>query len=250
MIFCKRCGRYFSDGTASCGACGANLGKFGETCFQGRSIKVEDFSQPPASAPAPERAPRRESAALAVLEPPDPTLGIDEPVEPVVPVEPLTDPVFDRDRFLLRQKALAIKEKYYVTDEHGANLLFVERPALLTQQVLMLAAVAATFFGGNFAFGFLAGLLGTMLGATFGQIVSLAGFLAVLALTLLVFVRLVPKRHVTFYRDDSKSEKVLEITQLNKVEFPFANFTVCDADGNFIGSLRKNVLFDYVRRRW
>src|SRR5262249_17530776 len=38
--------------------------------------------------------------------------------------------------------------------------------------------------------------------------------------------------------------------QLNKVEFPYANFTIFDSAGNLIGSLRKNVLFDYIRRRW
>src|SRR4030095_15261995 len=76
------------------------------------------------------------------------------------------------------------------------------------------------------------------------------GTLAVLALTIFVFFTLVPKRHVTFYKDDSKMEKVLEIRQLNKIEFPYANFSVLDRTGILIGSFRKNVLFDYIRRRW
>ena len=200
----------------------------------------------PASAPPPVSEPRRESTAVAVLEPPVET----ELETHRDAVHPVTDPVFDRNKFLLRQKALAIKEKYYVTDESGSNLLFVERPALLTQQILMLAAVAATFFGGTFAVESLGRLLEPTLGATLGQIFPIVGFLAVLALTVVVFVRLVPKRHVTFYKDDTKRERVLEIKQLNKIEFPYANFSILDAAGNLIGSLRKNMLFDYVRRRW
>src|SRR5689334_11311720 len=38
------------------------------------------------------------------------------------------DPLFDRDLFLLNQKALALNEKYYVADEQGRNIAFIERP--------------------------------------------------------------------------------------------------------------------------
>ena len=75
-------------------------------------------------------------------------------------------------------------------------------------------------------------------------------FIAVLVVTGFMFVLLVPKRHVTFYSDDSKMKKLLEIKQLNKVEFPFANFNIFDSAGSLVGRLRKNVLFDYIRRRW
>jgi len=161
-----------------------------------------------------------------------------------------TDSVFDRDKFLLRQKALAIKEKYYVTDAAGQPLVFVERPALLTQQLIMLAGVAAAFFGGRFVMTFVSSFIGSMLGPGLNGVLDLVGFLIVLGLSGFVFVLLVPKRDVTFYRDDTKREKVLEIKQLNKIEFPFANFSILDPAGNLVGSLRKNVLFDYVRRRW
>jgi uncharacterized protein YxjI len=128
--------------------------------------------------------------------------------------------------------------------------MFVERPALLTQQLLMLAAVAATFFGGSFVMNLVTGFTAPLLGQGLNQVVAAVGVLAVLAATVAVFILLVPKRHVTFYRDDTKSEKVLEIKQLNKIEFPYANFSILDPQGTVIGSLRKNVLFDYVRRRW
>src|SRR5687768_4447708 len=38
------------------------------------------------------------------------------------------DSAFDRDIFLLRQKHLAINQKYQVSDEQGNAILFVERP--------------------------------------------------------------------------------------------------------------------------
>src|SRR5918999_1628811 len=59
------------------------------------------------------------------------------------------DPAFDRDIFLLRQKHLAINEKYTVSDEAGQPIVFVERPAHLLRNVLALivgvAAAIAVF---------------------------------------------------------------------------------------------------------
>ena len=265
MIFCKKCGRYYNDGTPSCGACGADLAMFGDVAFGGEPVKfasVQDHpsktavlpaSPRPVTKPAPARAlplasiSHRETTAVALLD--EPSLENESDcAEPAV--EPGMDPVFDRDKFLLRQKALAIKEKYYVSDEHGSSIMFVERPALLARQLLLLAAIAVTFFGGTFVVGLVGGFLETAFGGNFARFFPLLGFPGVLALIVLVFVKLVPRRHVTFYRDDSKTEKLLEIRQLNKLEFPYARYTVLDPNGNLIGSLRKNLLFDYIRRRW
>ena len=228
MIFCKKCGRYSSAGSAACGVCGANLETFGHASFGAKPVNFAAVSSAPleAAAPAPQAMAHEATAAES------------------------NEPVFDRDTFLLRQKALAIKEKYYVTDNSGNPLLFVERPAMLMQQLIMLGAMSVTFFGGTYVMSMVPSLLGPVLGDGISLAIGLIGVVGVVALTGFVFVKLVPKRHVTFYRDDSKTEKLLEIKQLNKVEFPYANFDILDAAGNLIGNLRKNVLFDYVRRRW
>src|SRR5262249_38555807 len=155
---------------------------FGHASFNATPVKVPTLSitpaparsaprpaprpvPPPAPATKPVPAPTALAVATAVLEPPTALEMAAESAPPrqdeFVPSE--TEPVFDRDKFLLRQKALAIKEKYYVTDDFGAPLMFVERPALLTQQLLMLAAVAATFFGGNFVLAFIKGFVGPMI---------------------------------------------------------------------------------------
>jgi uncharacterized protein YxjI len=240
MIFCTGCGRYYKEGTDTCSACHANLKTSSHPSFGGKPVSIR--------AAAASKEPLRAAAPLSLAS--VAAVAVDESEPPATPAVSETDPVFDRDKFLLRQKALAIKEKYYVTDDAGQPLAFVERPALLAQQLIMLAAVAATFFGGQFVVGFILGLIGSSLGSGLAGVLELVGLLVVLGLSGFVFVLLVPKRHVTFYRDDSKTEKMLEIRQLNKIEFPFANFSILDTAGNVVGSLRKNVLFDYVRRRW
>jgi uncharacterized protein YxjI len=255
MIFCRKCGRYYPDQTPSCIVCKADLATFGHVTHQGASMQAEPARAAVKSAPvaalvkaAPVAATVRTTAvgaAVKMAPVPDTAVGVLEPDS-----DSNTDPVFDRDKFLLRQKALAIKEKYYVTDDQGNALMFVERPALLTQQIFMLGAVASTFFGGSILMAYVANLIGTSLGEGFRQIFPLVALVAVMAATVFVFVLLVPKRHVTFYKDDSKTEKILEIRQLNKIEFPYANFSILDRAGNLIGSLRKNMLFDFIRRRW
>jgi uncharacterized protein YxjI len=264
MIFCKKCGRYYTNGTSSCGTCGANLDASGHVTLSASAVKLEPIKTERFEAPA------QTLARISTPKPPDTSLAaspasglalassssvavLDTPIEQEVreePPEAVFDPVFDRDKFLLRQKAFAIKEKYYVTDDNGSAIAYVERPALIMQQLMMLAGVAVTFVGGSAFMAFISGFVGTTLGQSFSGVFSVLGFLTVLGMTAFVFVLLVPKRHITFYKDDTRMEKLLEIKQLNKVEFPYANFSVLDRNGILIGSLRKNVLFDYIRRRW
>src|SRR5487761_1524800 len=59
---------------------------------------------------------------------------------------PQADPAFAHDKFLLRQKHLALNEKYYVWDEQGRELLFIERPVFLlrTAAAVLAAVLVAT----------------------------------------------------------------------------------------------------------
>jgi hypothetical protein len=160
------------------------------------------------------------------------------------------DPVFDRDVFLLRQKAIAIKQKYAVSDEAGQQLLYVERPAHFFKNLMALVAgvVAATivFVGAAAASSAL-----TNAGSTnAGGIVALVGMIAAWVTVFVVGIGLSKKRHVTFYRDEAKSEKVMEILQFKKFEFFTTTFVVRDAKGQSLARLRKNMFTNLLRKRW
>jgi uncharacterized protein YxjI len=157
------------------------------------------------------------------------------------------DPVFDRDIFLLRQKHLAINEKYTVSDEAGTPIVYVERPAHLLRNVLALIV------------GLLAAV--TVVGLVAGVAVALGKGVAASALLLAswpaAFLALVvvgsaasKKRHITFYRDEAKGERLLEILQDKKLQLIIATFTVRDAGGRPIARLRKNYLYNIFRKRW
>jgi uncharacterized protein YxjI len=157
------------------------------------------------------------------------------------------DPVFDRDVFLLRQKHLAINEKYTVSDESGTPIVYVERPAHLLRNLLALlvgsiAAIAVFSL-------FVAGAVALGKGALPAALL-MAGWPAAFAALAVVGSAVSKKRHITFYRDEAKRERLLEILQDRKLQLIIATFTVRDARGQMLARLRKNYIYNIFRKRW
>ncbi len=157
------------------------------------------------------------------------------------------DPAFDRDKFLLRQKAMAIKEKYYVWDETGRTILYVERPRHMFRALVGL-------FAGIIAALVVLGVLLVLAGAAgegpLGVALGIAGILGAFVTLVAVAIALTPKRHVAFFRDDTKGERVLEVLQDRKVQIPTVTYTVRDAGGRVLAHLRKNYLYNLFRKQW
>jgi uncharacterized protein YxjI len=157
------------------------------------------------------------------------------------------DPVFDRDIFLLRQKHLAINEKYTVSDESGAPIVFVERPAHLLRNLLallvglaaMIASVAAVITG-----------VVAVGGKEAAGVASIIAWPLAFLTLILVASALSKKRHITFYRDERKKDRLLEILQDRKIQLITATYTVRDARGQPLARLRKNYLYNIFRKRW
>lgn len=167
--------------------------------------------------------------------------------QPALTPDSDADPIFGRDVFLMRQQALRINERYNVTDDNGTPILFVERPAhffrnLLATVTAFVAAIAwvtaLTTFGDDLGPG--------TLRAVFG-IIGVLGFFPVLVIT---WAKLAKKRHVSFYTGEDKQVRLLEVLQDQKLHFIFATFTVFGADGTVLAQLRKNYLYNLIRRKW
>jgi uncharacterized protein YxjI len=157
------------------------------------------------------------------------------------------DPVFGRDVFLLRQKALRINESYDVCDEAGKRLVFVERPAHLLRNLgaLLVAAIAAIAWLGAFS-----GLADAAGLGVIANLFAIVGFVGAFAVLVVVAVALGAKRHVTFYTGEDRAQPILEILQDRKLQLVYATYTIRDAGGVEIARLRKNFLFNFFRRKW
>ncbi|HKC40033.1 MAG TPA: hypothetical protein VKC15_10865 [Gemmatimonadales bacterium] len=157
------------------------------------------------------------------------------------------DPVFDRDLFLLRQQVLKISEKYDVADEQGNNIIFIERPAHLLRNLG--AALLGLVAGG--AVGVALGALSEALkGSAVEPILAIAAFVLGLVTFLVVSIKFSAKRHVTFYRDGSKRDRLLEVLQDKKWQPITATYTVRDSRGKLLARFAKNILYNLIRKRW
>jgi uncharacterized protein YxjI len=158
-----------------------------------------------------------------------------------------TDSAFDRDKFLLRQKHLSLSEKYYIWDEQDRPVLFIERPRHLLRNLG--ATLAAGAVGMLVVTGFIA--LGTIIQVeVLSILITLFGVAVFLPISLFIYLSLAQKRHITFYRDDSRQEPLLQILQDQKLYFITASYTVNDAQGEVVARLRKNHLYDIFRKHW
>ena len=157
----------------------------------------------------------------------------------------VNDP-FARDRFLLSQQHLSINEKYDVWDDQGNQVLFIERPSNLNSSLLAILAAGVVFL---LCCGGLA-VVGTSLGeTTFGSF-TVVGFLLGAAVAFITAMALIRKRDVSVYRDQNKTQALLCIKQDAGFKLMRADFTVLDADGSRLAKLRKNYLWNLIRRRW
>lgn len=168
-------------------------------------------------------------------------------VPSVEAVRAAAEPPFDRDLYLLRQRVLSISEKYSVDDEDKNPLFFVERPVYLGRGLLAFLAACLTFSVIFLVFGGLASQMGDHpLQAVLWIVGGLLGFVAFLV----VFIAIFPKRHVTFWKDSSRTEKLLQVLQDRKVMPIIESYTVCDATGEILARLKKNIFTNLFRRKW
>jgi len=206
--------------------------------------QIADFAPPPPP-PLPTYASAQQTApttSFASVEA-EPLAQPDFATTAAAPPRRPPDPVFNRDKFLLRQKAIAISAKYFVWDERGQTIMFIVRPAHLFRNLL--AAFAG--IGAGFGFMILMIFAATAAGADF---LFAIGILGAFVVGFIVGIRLYRKRHVTFYRNEQKQGKLLEVYQDQKVQILTATYQVMDDQGELLARLKKVYIYNIFRKRW
>jgi len=160
-------------------------------------------------------------------------------------------PAFQRDKFLMRQKVMAISSKYVISDESKRPILYVERPAHLLKQLG--AVFAAVLIAGFFIILALAGGMGlaqatsmNWVGGVAGVVVGILGVLLMIA----AMIRLTPRRHIHFYADETRAEPLLDVLQDRKFELFNTTFTVQRPDSKVLARIRKNQFSNILRKKW
>lgn len=156
------------------------------------------------------------------------------------------DPIFDRDVFLMRQKLLSIGEKYYIWDEEENPLLFVERKSIILG---LLLALFVGFIVGTISV--IAGIIFiALMNQTLGSAAALLGTIVMFVPPIFAIMWMSPKRDITFYSDDTKSEILFRLKQDQGFTLTVQTFTFMDAEGNVISKFSKNIFSNILRKKW
>jgi len=166
------------------------------------------------------------------------------------PVDPAWRQAFDGlfafDELHVRQKVLAIAQKYTVTDSWGRPRFYVVRPPRLALNAIL--GISLTLMR-------LCLFLGVVLwvsrtGMQPGTLAVGIAFLAVTGWVLgLGAVLASPYRHIEVFRDESQAWRLLTITQDNKLGV-WRRYTLYDCFGQEVARLRRNTFKSILRREW
>jgi len=163
--------------------------------------------------------------------------------------------VFDRNRFLMRQKMIAINQRYTVTDDNERPLLFVLRKTHILQSLAAILGAIVTFglvigifFGIGAAIG--SGLSDQKMSNNVSGIFAVIGFLLAIPACILVAILISPKRHIQFFRDEAYTAQLLEVLQDSKWQIIIATYTLLDEKGELLAKFKKNYLYNFFRKQW
>ena len=153
---------------------------------------------------------------------------------------------FHRDRFLINQKKISISEQYKILDESNRPLLYVVRPAHFFRSLLAVGVWLVFTMVGVVASVAIADAIDSEVGTWVGLILGALTFIA--GIVLLIWMA--PKRHITFYADEARTQPVLHVSQDQKFSFIRARYTVRCPEQGELGRFMKNYLFNFYRKRW
>lgn len=166
--------------------------------------------------------------------------------------QPQALPMLEHDQFFMRQKMLAINERYAINDRNKQPLIHVIRRTFLTMGLLAALAGLVTLLvvGG----GLIAPAVAMAENPNKPSTLLIAWFIfaGVLALVACIFVAvsIYPKRHVEFYRDAEYTQRLFDILQDGKWQIINATYTMRDANGEVLVRFHKNYLYNFFRKRW
>lgn len=160
--------------------------------------------------------------------------------------------VLDCARFFLRRPDSALPSKYFVYGEGERKLLFVEHARHHAQNLrCWLGAAAGFVVSGLLALGAFTMLFSLLdLAHAAGGVVPYMAVLAGAGGAFATGVALSPRRHVSFYGDESKRELVLQLEQDRKFELFTASYTVKDPSGTVLAHLATNHVLGALRKYW
>jgi predicted Zn finger-like uncharacterized protein len=150
--------------------------------------------------------------------------------------------IFKNHVYGVKQKKMAVNEKYYIRNQDNADIFFSIRRIYFWKRM-------GAILVGVLVFGIVLLGLSATLKANASELQIIVAILAAIAAA----VALSPKRHIEFFfseGDVEAKQPEFVVSQDGKLEFPTQHFTLRDASGNTVAKFRKNVFTDIFRKTW
>lgn len=151
--------------------------------------------------------------------------------------------------YWVKQKKLAINEKYFIKDSQNNDILFAVRKIYLLRWclsiILVIIWIGLCFIG----YGSLSSLfvdISNIFILFFVIVIMLVGIF-------IIFYLIKPKRHIKFYKslEDEKLWKIVfEVEQDKKIPMIIDSFTFKDNKSSMTAKFKKNIFTNILRRKW
>ena len=161
---------------------------------------------------------------------------------------PKLEIIFNNSKFLINREFLSFAQKYTILDEMSQPLLYAERPRYVSDIIVRLVGMFVNIVFLIVACGFI-GLVEDQPGLLI-IMYCLGGFVGGILLYYLFAVSFSRKRHITFYTDETKAEKVLEVRQQKKFSVLKSNYTIQEVTRRTIATVQRQNLYNVIRPYW
>ncbi len=150
--------------------------------------------------------------------------------------------IFKNHIYWVKQKRIAINEKYYIKNNENSDIFFSIRRLYFWKRM-------GAIFAGIIAFFILLMILTQLM----SDDTAIIGIILAFVWAIVTIIYLSPKRHIEFFfseKDADNQKPEFIITQDKKIEFPNQNYTLRDASGSTVAKFRKNIFTDILRKTW
>lgn len=157
------------------------------------------------------------------------------------------DPSFAQDRFLLAPRKLTRDARYAVSSTDGEPLIFVRRTAGGSSGPV---AGAAGVAAGLIMFLFLNSVGDSSNVLVLHVLLAAGGLVLGLMAATLIYAYLTDREQLTLLRRDQVGEKLAQIQRIEQLAFPHVRWTVTNAKGRLLATIRVNVFGRLLRSTW
>lgn len=148
--------------------------------------------------------------------------------------------IFKNHIYWIKQKKVAINEKYYIKNEQNEDILFAVRKIYFWKSLLS--------WGTSILIIFLAIQLSMQLSEIYAILTIFLWIIAWITLWIYIY----PKRHISFLESENHNEDspIFEIKEDAKFQFITKTYSLIDNNWDILCKFRKNTFTDLLKKTW